>query len=136
MTLAQAPKTNHVATSNWIFVEGSKILENLCDHPVSLRDDEGNQITLRESPRPARCNVEKRPVALLNIDNRVMLPVMESHVTEVTNVPPFDARRMYIVPLPVAKKLHTRTDLLCMDQLMRSARNNEVVCAMAVQRPI
>src|ERR1039458_1757393 len=60
--IPQTSKTQpvrHVASSNWIFMEEHQVLENLCDHPIVLRDEEGNELTLMASPRPAKCGIER-----------------------------------------------------------------------------
>jgi hypothetical protein len=116
-------------------MDGQQVLENLCDHPIVLRDEEGNQLTLLASQRPARCGVEKRMTALINLDDKVMMPVFQSNFTDVMNLPAPDPRRRFIVPLPVAKRLPERDDLLCPDQLRR-APNNDVLFAMALARPL
>ena len=125
----------HVTSSNWIFMDGNLILENLCDHAIVLRDDEGNEVTLLASPRPARCGIEKKQTALVNLDNKVMLPVFQSQFSDVQNVPAPDPRRKYIVPLPVAKRLPLRGDLFCVDGLRRGP-SNEVMYACALARPL
>jgi hypothetical protein len=132
------PKSNptrHVASSNWIFMDDNRILENLCDHAIILRDEEGNEVTLLASQRPARCGIERKKIGLINIDNKVMVPVIESQFTDVPNLPAPDKRRMFIVPLPVAKKFPTRVDLYCVEYVKRGP-DNQPLFAQALGRPL
>lgn len=125
-----------ILTSNWTFVDGGRVLENLCDHPVVIRDEEGNELTLMAAPRPAKCSMTKKQVGLLNMDDIVMVPIVESEFTEVQNLPAPDKRRIYIVSLPVAKKLPERHDLYVPNDLAKAPHGNEPLYCRSLARPL